>query len=77
MKFRYEEETKLEEMKLYLQSKNQRKTSDKEIINTNLKLPKLVITKFEGTHLGWLHLGTSMTQKQIKAICQLQESFAI
>ena len=41
-------------MKLYLQSQNERKTSDKEITSKNVKLFKLVITKFEGTHLDWL-----------------------
>ena len=54
MKFRYEEEKKIEEMKLHLQGKNEKKTSDKEISSTNVKLPKLVITKFEGTHLDWM-----------------------
>ena len=53
MKFRYEEEKKIEEMKLHLQGKNEKKTSDKEISRANVKLPKLVITKFEGTHLDW------------------------
>ena len=54
MKFRYEEEKKIKEMKLHLQGKNEKKTSDKEISSTNVKLPKLVITKFEGTHLHWM-----------------------
>ena len=54
MKFRYEEEKNIEEMKLHLQNKNKRKTIDKEIISTNIKLPKLVITKFESPHLDWL-----------------------
>ena len=54
VKFRYEEQKKIEERKLYLQSQNERKASDKEIISTNVKLPKLVITKSEGTHLDWL-----------------------
>ena len=54
MKFRYEEQKKIEEMKLYLQSQNERKASVKEIISTNVKLPKLVITKSEGTHFDWL-----------------------
>ena len=39
MKFRYEEEKKIEEMKLYLQSKNERKISDKEISSTNVNYP--------------------------------------
>lgn len=50
---RYEEEKKIEKMKLYLQSKNKRKNSEKEISSTNVKLPKPVITKFEGTNLDW------------------------
>ena len=54
MKLRYEEEKKIEEMKLYLQSKNERKTSDKELSSIIVKPPRLVITKFEDTHLDWL-----------------------
>ena len=54
MKFKYQEEKKIEKMKLYLQSKNEIKTSDKEISSSNVKLPKLVIKKLEGTHLDWL-----------------------
>ena len=49
---RIEEELKIEEMKLEMKKKNE----DKDIIvnrNIQVKLPKLVITKFEGTHLDW------------------------
>ena len=51
-KRRMEEELKIEEMKLEMKKKNE----DKDIIvnrNIQVKLPKLVITKFEGTHLDW------------------------
>ena len=51
-KRRIEEELKIEEMKLEMKKKNE----DKDIIvnrNIQVKLPKLVITKFEGTHLDW------------------------
>ena len=54
MKLRYEEEKKIEEMKLYLQSKNERKTKDKELSSTKIKPPRLVKTEFEDTYLDWL-----------------------
>ena len=55
MKFKYEEKKKMEVIKLYLQIKNERKTSDKKISSTNVELPKLVTIKFKGMHLDWLH----------------------
>ena len=51
-KRRMEEELKIEEIKLEMKQKNE----DKDIIvnrNILVKLPKLVITKFEGTDLNW------------------------
>ena len=51
-KRRMKEELKIEEMKLQMKKKNE----DKDIIvyrNIQVKPPKLVITKFEGTHLDW------------------------
>ena len=51
-KRRMEEELKIEEMKLDMKKKNE----DKDIIvnsNIQVKLSKLAITKFEGTHLDW------------------------
>ena len=51
-KRRMEEELKIEEMKLDMEKKNE----DKDIIvnsNIQVKLSKLAITKFEGTHLDW------------------------
>ena len=46
-----EEELKIKEMKLEM-----KKNKDKDIIvnkNIQVKRPRLVITKFEGTHLDW------------------------
>ena len=54
MRLRYEDEKKIEEMKLYLQSKNARKTKDKELSSTKIKSPRLVETEFEDTYLDWL-----------------------
>ena len=51
-KRRMEEELKIEEIKLEMKQKHE----DKDIIvnrNIPVKLPKLVITKFEGTDLNW------------------------
>ena len=42
-KRRMEEELKIEEMKLEMKKKNEDK----------IKFPKLVVTKYEGTHLDW------------------------
>ena len=49
LKRRMKEELKIEEIKLQMNRKNE----DKDIIvnrNIQVKLPKLVITEFEGTH---------------------------
>ena len=51
-KRRREKELNIEEIKLEMKKKNEEKDM---ILNRNIqvKLPKLVITKFEGTHLNW------------------------
>ena len=51
-KRRREKELNIEEIKLEMKKKNEEKDM---ILNRNIqvKLPKLVITKFEGTHLDW------------------------
>ena len=59
-KRRMEEELKIEEMK--------KKKEYKDIIvngNTQVNLPKLVITKFEGTHLDWFQF-LNLKQKLIR-----------
>ena len=51
-KTRMEVELKIKEMQLEMKKKNE----DKDIIvnsNIQVKLLKLAITKFEGTHLAW------------------------
>ena len=51
-KRRREKELNIEEIKLEMKKKNEEKDM---ILNRNIqvKLPKLVITKFGGTHLNW------------------------
>ena len=51
-KRRREKELNIEEIKLEMKKKNEEKDM---ILNRNIqvKLPKLVTTKFEGTHLNW------------------------
>ena len=51
-KRRREKELNIEEIKLEMKKKNEEKDV---ILNRNIqvKLPKLVTTKFEGTHLNW------------------------
>ena len=51
-KRRREKELNIEEINLEMKKKNEEKDM---ILNRNIqvKLPKLVITKFEGTHLNW------------------------
>ena len=51
---RMEEELKIQEMKLQIKYKKHEKRD--RIVNeerVNVKLPKLVITKFDGTFLDW------------------------
>ena len=66
-----EEELKIEEMKLDMEKKNE----DKDIIvnsNIQIKLSKLAITKFEGTHLDWFRFWnqfeTEIDKVEISAI---------
>ena len=66
-----EEELKIEEMKLDMEKKNE----DKDIIvnsNIQVKLSKLAITKFEGTHLDWFRFWnqfeTEIDKVEISAI---------
>ena len=66
-----EEELKIEEMKLDMKKKNE----DKDIIvnsNIQVKLSKLAITKFEGTHLDWFRFWnqfeTEIDKVEISAI---------
>ena len=70
-KRRMEEELKIEEMKLDMKKKNE----DKDIIvnsNIQVKLSKLAITKFEGTHLDWFRFWnqfeTEIDKVEISAI---------
>ena len=63
MQKRHNEEKLIEEMKFQMHKKLEKKTKDtdkteddklnKKDLATNAKLPKLVITKFEGTCLDW------------------------
>ena len=66
-----EEGLKIEEMKLDMEKKNE----DKDIIvnsNIQIKLSKLAITKFEGTHLDWFRFWnqfeTEIDKVEISAI---------
>ena len=56
-KQQFEEECKREEIKLQMKMKyaqeKKDQVADKEPSTTRAKLPKLVITKFNGTHLDW------------------------
>ena len=63
-KRRMEEELKIEEMKPEMKKKKEYK----DIIvngNTQVNLPKLVITKFEGIHLDWFQF-LNLKQKLIR-----------
>ena len=56
LSLRYAEEKKIEKMKAEIKT-NEDRINEREQIRDNttkVKLPKLVITKFEGTHLDWL-----------------------
>ena len=66
-----EEELKIEEMKLEMKKKNE----DKDVIvnkNIQVKLPKLVVTKLEDTHLDWFRFWnefeTEINKVEISAI---------
>ena len=54
---RYEEELKFEEAKLKVKRDHEKKLEEdrnKSLKESGAKLPKLTITKFQGTHLDWL-----------------------
>ena len=56
-KRRHEEELKLEEAKIQIKrdfEKNMEEERNKSVKESGAKLPKLTITKFQGTHLDWL-----------------------
>ena len=63
MQKQYDEENLIEEMKFQMHKKLEQETKDKDKteddklnkkdLATYAKLPKLVITKFKGTHLDW------------------------
>ena len=64
-KLRYEEEKKIEEMKSRYRNTN---TDDNSVdakpnseVKPRVKLPKLVITKFQETHLDWLRFYETFT----------------
>ena len=68
-----EEELKIKEMKLEMKKKNK----DKDIIvnkNLQVKLPRLVITKFEDTHLDWFQFWNQFKKEidkvEISGICK-------
>ena len=53
---RYEEEMRLEEMRMAMRKKYVDSEGKKSASESNkVKLPKLVISKFEGTALDWFH----------------------
>ena len=55
-KRRFEEELKLEEAKMEIKREFEKKIDEsraKSLKDVGAKLPKLVITKFQGTHLDW------------------------
>ncbi|PFX32660.1 hypothetical protein AWC38_SpisGene2462 [Stylophora pistillata] len=56
-KQRYEEELKFEEAKMQIKRDFEKKMEEdrnKSVKESGAKLPKLTITKFQGTHLDWL-----------------------
>ena len=62
MQFRYEEEKRIEEMRLQMKSlyennsinENRNQNDVKSRESPRVELPKLVITKFQGNHLDWI-----------------------
>ena len=66
---RYEEEKKIEEMRLQMKTLYKDKNDDNSIRSdvikretTQVKLPKLVITKFQGNHLDWLRFNSQFQE---------------
>ena len=65
---RMQEELKIQEMKLQMKSKEYEKRD--KIVNeerVNVKLPKLVITKFDGTSLDWFRFWNQFESEIDKA----------
>ena len=65
---RMQEELKIQKMKLQMKSKEYEKRD--EIVNeerVNVKLPKLVITKFDGTSLDWFRFWNQFESETDKA----------
>ena len=48
-----------------------------EAANAQAKLPKLVITKFNGTFTDWNSFGISLPNQSINPICQQLPNFHI
>ena len=69
-KQRHEEELKLEEAKMQIKrdfEKNMEEDQNKSVKESGEKLPKLTITKFQGTHLDWLRFWSQFETKIDKA----------
>ena len=59
---RYQEEFETEEIKLKMKRKYE-KDNKKEHSRIQVKLPKLMISKFEGTHLNWQRFWSQFENK--------------
>ena len=69
-KRRHEEELKLEEAKMQIKrdfEKNMEEERNKSVKESGAKLPKLTITKFQGTHLDWLRFWSQFETEIDKA----------
>ena len=69
-KRRHEEELKLEEAKMQIKrdfEKNMEEERNKSVKESGAKLPKLTITKFQGTHLDWLRFWSQLETEIDKA----------
>lgn len=69
-KRRYEEELKLEEAKMEIKREVEKKMEEdrsKQLKKSGAKLPKLTITKFQGTHLDWLRFWSQFKTEIEKA----------
>ena len=67
---RYEEELKFEEAKLKVKRDHEKKLEEdrnKSLKESGAKLPKLTITKFQGTHLDWLRFWSQFETEIDKA----------
>lgn len=69
-KRRYEEELKLEEAKMKIKREYENKLEEEQNISSKesgAKLPKLTITKFQGTHLDWMRFWSQFETEIYKA----------